>query len=59
MAKTQVSERQTRHRMIANSLELNMERSPLREHYEALTAKRYQIIGAEVLVRHLNNVKTV
>jgi hypothetical protein len=32
-----------------------MELLPLREHEEALTADGYQVIGAEILVRHLNN----
>ncbi len=32
-----------------------MELSPLREHEEALTADEYQVMGAEILVRHLNN----
>lgn len=36
-----------------------MEQSPLREYYEALTAPMVSNLGAEVLVRHLNNVKTV
>jgi hypothetical protein len=32
-----------------------MELSSLQEHYEALTKEGYQVMGVEVLVRHLNN----